>query len=414
MLLIVSHSMALIKGVEGYIKTDFPHIAFDIVHNEKGALAKLQENKTYELIISDWDYEYVDGHTLLGKLRHDKIMAGVPFIMITQRRDKESIMACLKLSVTEYIMMPIENNALRQKLKPFLEKISAKPPEDSGKQHVSIANLKIPPCPAIVTELYNELKKPRPSLTKMIEQIKKDVSVASLLIKLANSPVYASGKVDSVERALNILGLNAFSSMVVSVALQSSLKEAGIVSEKFWKHSLAGATVCGYIARKQAPQHVDSAYLIGLFHDCAIPLFLKKFNDYEEIADLAMSGSIEVIGQEDGRYNSNHADIGSLIVKTWGIGDKYFKVIRNHHSKEIDISYDSANYGEIRQLWAILILAEHICLSYGYSGTASIQTDEEFVGIHSKVLADLQIDILDIKDFKEDAYNVLESISYDL
>ncbi|KJU81439.1 signal transduction protein [Candidatus Magnetobacterium bavaricum] len=202
--------------------------------------------------------------------------------------------------------------------------------------------------------------------------------------------------------------------MVLSVALQGSLKEAGIVSEKFWKHSLAGATVCGYIARKQAREYVDSAYLVGLFHDCAIPLFLKKFNDYEDIADLAMSGSIEVIEQEDGRYNSNHADIGSLIVKTWGIGDKYFKVIRNHHSREVEISNDSPNYEEIKQLWAILTLAEHICLSYGYSGTAPVQTDEDFVSLHDKVLADLHIDLIDVKDFKEDTYNVLESISYDL
>ncbi|KJU83854.1 signal transduction protein [Candidatus Magnetobacterium bavaricum] len=414
MLLIISHSMPIIKVIEGYVKNSFPHIALDIVYNDTDAFKKLQEKKDYELIISDWDYEYVDGHKLLVKLRKDKMMASVPFIIITQRRDRESIMVCLNASVTEYIMKPIENHALEQKLKPYLEKIKAKAPEDPKKQQVSITVLKIPPCPTIVTELYSELKKPKPSLTKMIEQIKKDVSVASLLIKLANSPVYASGKVDSVERALNILGLNAFSSMVLSVALQGSLKEAGIVSEKFWKHSLACATVCGYIARKQALQCVDSAYLIGLFHDCAIPLFLKKFSDYEDIADLAMSGAIEVIEQEDGRYNSNHADIGSLIVKTWGIGDKYFKVIRNHHSIEIDVSHGAANYEEVKQLWAILTLAEHICLSYGYSGTAPVQTDEDFASIHDKALADLHLDILDIKDLKEDAYNVLESISYDL
>ncbi|MBF0316644.1 MAG: HDOD domain-containing protein [Nitrospirae bacterium] len=414
MLLIISHSMTIIKVIESYLKSSFPHIVFDIVYNDTEAFKKLQENRTYELIISDWDYEYVDGHKLLVKVRQDKMTASVPFIIITQRRDRESIMVCLNASVTEYIMKPVENHVLEQKLKPYLEKVRAKAPEDSKKQQAPITTLKIPPCPAVVTELYSELKKPKPSLTKMIEQIKKDVSVAALLIKLANSPVYASGKVDSVERALNILGLNAFSSMVLSVALQGSLREAGIVSEKFWKHSLACATICGYIARKQAPQYVDSSYLIGLFHDCAIPLFLKKFGDYEDIADLSMSGAIEVIEQEEQRYNSNHADIGSLIVKTWGIGDKYFKVIRNHHSIGIDIAHGTPNYEEVRSLWAILTLAEHICLSYGYSGTAPVQTDESFASIHEKVLADLHVDLLDIKDFKEDAYNVLESISYDL
>ncbi|KJU82302.1 two-component response regulator, partial [Candidatus Magnetobacterium bavaricum] len=107
--------MPLIKVIEGCVKSGFPHIAFDTVHNDADAFQKLQENKTYELIISDWDYEYVDGHKLLVKLRQDKVMAGVPFIIITQRRDKESIMACLKLSVTEYLMMPIENKAEDEK-----------------------------------------------------------------------------------------------------------------------------------------------------------------------------------------------------------------------------------------------------------------------------------------------------------
>ncbi|MBF0606056.1 MAG: HDOD domain-containing protein [Candidatus Magnetobacterium sp. LHC-1] len=411
MLLIVSHSMTIIKAIEGYIKHSFPDVAFDIVYNDTDAIKKLAENNTYELIVSDWDYEYVDGHKLLVRARQDIKMSNVPFIIITQRRDRESIMVCLNASVTEYIMKPVENNVIEQKLKPYLEKLKKRTPDDPKGQQVSITSMKIPPCPEIVTELYSELKKPKPSLTKMIEQIKKDVSISALLIKLANSPVYASGKVDSVERALNVLGLNAFTNMVLSVAMQSSLKDAGIVSEKFWKHSVACATVCGYIASKRAPKYVDSAYLVGLFHDCAIPLFLKRFPDYEAISDHAMSGAIEVIEHEEEKYNSNHADIGSLIVKTWGIGDKYFKVIRNHHSREIDVPPSVANYEEIRQLWAILILAEHICLSYGYSGTAPVQTDDDFVETHEKVLTDLHIDVLDVKDFKEDAYSVLENIS---
>ncbi|MBF0537965.1 MAG: HDOD domain-containing protein [Nitrospirae bacterium] len=404
--------MTIIKAIESYLKNNFPQIAVDIVYNDEDAIKKLGEGKTYDLIVSDWDYEYVDGHKLLVRLRQGKKMASVPFIIITQRRDKASIMACLSASVTEYIMKPVENHVIEQKLRPFLEKIKDKPPEDPKKQ-ISIASVKIPPCPTIINELYSELKKPKPSLNNIIEHIKKDVSITAVLIKLANSPVYAAGRVDSVERALHVLGLNAFNSMILSAALESSLKDAGIVTEKFWKHSFATATMCGYVAKKRAPKYVDSAYLVGLFHDCAIPLFLKRFDDYEGIADYAMANTLEVIELEEAKYKSNHADIGSLIVKTWGIGDKYSKVIRHHHSRDSETSQDSPNYEEVKQLWAILILAEHICLSYGYSGTAPVQTDDDFVSKHDKALAGLHMDVLDVKDFKEDAYTILESIADD-
>ncbi len=410
MLLIVSNSTTMNKVIENYLKSNFPNIIFDKVFNDIDAAKKLQENRNYKLILSDWDETYVDGHKLLLHVRKDKKTADTPFVVITDRQDKDSILSCINASVTLYIKKPIDNDIIDQKLKPLFEKIDKRDSADTKKQ-AFVSSVKIPPCPVVVNELYNELKKPSPSFTKIVENVKKDVSVASLLIKLANSPIYGSGKVDSIERALNVLGLKNFSNMIVAAALQNSIKDAGVVSEKFWKHSLASATLSAYIAKKRNPKHVDNSYLIGLFHDCAIPLFQKRFTDYDDIVDIAMSNSIEIIGQEEKRYNSNHADISSFVVKTWGIGDKYFEVIRYHHAREVGTPTKSEHYGEIRELWAILLLAEHISHYYGYSGTAPVQTDEDFVHTYSKVLLELQIDVLDIKDLKDDAYAILENIS---
>ncbi|MBF0321185.1 MAG: HDOD domain-containing protein [Nitrospirae bacterium] len=410
MVLLITHSMALQKALETYIKKNYPTIEIDTVHNDIDGTKKIASDNTYKLILSDWDLDFVNGYELLVNVRNSQKYKDLPFVIITDKRDKESILSCIKASVTAYVMQPIDTEVIDQKIAPLLVKVAPKGTDTQQKQ-AAAKPIDIPPCPAIIIELYKELKKPTPSFATIIGNIKKDIYVTATLIKLANSPIYGMGKVDTVERALQVLGLKNFNNMILASALHKSIKDSGAATDGFWKHSVATATTCSYIAGKKSPGHVDAAYLVGLFHDCAIPLFLKRHASYEEIVNLSLAGFIEAAAYENKQYQTNHAEMSAFIVKTWGMPHMIYEAIRHHHCRDFKPQVDSSSNPEAKKLWAILVLAEHICHYYGYSSVVPLMPDADFAKVFEKALIELNMDVIDLKDMKEDADTVLKTIS---
>ncbi|MBF0464979.1 MAG: HDOD domain-containing protein [Nitrospirae bacterium] len=410
MLLIVSHSIVLHRVLEHYLKKYFPHITYDKIFNDIDGVKILEEGGTYELILSDWDDDYVDGFKLLTMVRENPETKQVPFVIITEKHDGGSILKCVNASVSGFVKKPVDFDVIDQKIKPFFEKVNVTG-SDVVRKQVAIKSLNIPPCPAIVNVLRAELKKQTPALDKIVEYIQKDVALTSSIIKLASSPIYGAGRVESVLRALHILGLDNFANMVLAAILQEAIKDIGVVTETFWRHSLTSAVLCSFIANRKHPKHADIAYLAGLFHDCSIPLFLKRFPGYEKHADLALSNSTDGIALEDKQYSTNHSDVSALVVKTWKVEDVIVEAVRYHHSVDIGTPLNSAHYRDVRELWAILVLAEHISQYYGYSGTMPIKSDEDFFNVYEKAMVELQLDVIDIRDLKEDAGEVLENIA---
>ncbi|MBF0520543.1 MAG: HDOD domain-containing protein [Nitrospirae bacterium] len=410
MMLVISHSLDLHRTLELYLKKHFSWITYEKVFNDTDAFKKLQTIKDLELILSDWDDDYVDGYKLLLFSRQNPATKDLPFVMITEKHDGGSILKCVSANVSGYIKKPIDNEIIEQKLKSFLGKIYVRTNEAIQKQ-VNIKSLNIPPCPVIINDLRTELNKPTPALDKITELIRKDVAVTAVLLKFANSPIYGSGKVDNIVRALQVLGIKNFADMILAALLHVSLKKIGNVTETFWRHSLASATLCSFIAGKTNSKHTDSAYLMGLFHDCALPLLLNKFQEYGKYVDMAMSNSVEIIDKEDNEFSTNHAEVSALVVKSWKVDSSIVEAIKYHHNTELGTPRSMEHYSEAKELWNVIILAEHLSQYYGFSGASLIKSDEDFFNVYEKAMTELRMDVQDIKDLKEDAFTVIENIS---
>lgn len=85
------------------------------------ALAKMRE-KTYALVISDWNMEPLSGYGLLKKIRLDKTLAEIRFIMITVDLTAANVIAAGKAGVSGYIVKPFS----AEKLKAEIEEAFAK------------------------------------------------------------------------------------------------------------------------------------------------------------------------------------------------------------------------------------------------------------------------------------------------
>ena len=88
------------------------------------ALAKLRE-KSYGLVISDWNMEPMTGLQLLKEVRADARLKNTPFIMITAESKTENVIAAKKAGVNNYIVKPFNAATLKTKIDAVFDAVSA-------------------------------------------------------------------------------------------------------------------------------------------------------------------------------------------------------------------------------------------------------------------------------------------------
>lgn len=82
----------------------------------KSAL-KVLTDETFDLILCDWNMPEMSGIELLGKMKSDDQLKGIPFVMITAETKKDNIIEAVKAGVSNYIVKPFTAEIVEEKLK---------------------------------------------------------------------------------------------------------------------------------------------------------------------------------------------------------------------------------------------------------------------------------------------------------
>ena len=113
-ILIVDDYKTMLRIIRNLLKQlDFHNV--DEALDGGAALQKLRE-KTYGLIISDWNMEPMTGIQLLKEVRSDKEFKKMPFIMITAESKTENVVIAKEAGVSNYIVKPFNAATLKSKL----------------------------------------------------------------------------------------------------------------------------------------------------------------------------------------------------------------------------------------------------------------------------------------------------------
>lgn len=278
-----------------------------------------------------------------------------------------------------------------------------------------IRQIGIPPQPQAVMDIRVEIAKPCPDFGNVARSVSKDVALSAATLKIANSPFFGRTKTDSVHHALNLLGLRNFYSIVLTSSLYDAMGcGSNNTLDKFRRHSSTVATICAFIARKFKRDLEETSYTAGLFHDCGIPLLMKKFPDYAKMADYALPSSPletipdnfeSVIGFETNRYNTNHCVMSYMMAKSWGLSDTIRAVVLNHH----DISLGALKDPDQRYLSAVLFLSEFICRLCDPDTYTFHQNAAEWPDHHRATLAELQLKPADVGIIGAEALEIMKN-----
>ncbi|GGY50756.1 HDOD domain-containing protein [Bacterioplanes sanyensis] len=264
-----------------------------------------------------------------------------------------------------------------------------------------LQGIRIPPQPQIMVDLQLEQVMPDPDLGRIASLIRQDPALAGTVLKVVNSPFYGlSNRITSVEQAVNLIGMNSVVNIVNGLSIKSQMSDEKIVAmNRFWDTATDIANVATTIAKQVGYPNPDLVYLLGLFHNCGIPLLMSRFDNYSSVmVESYNHPELRVVDVENQQLNTNHAVIGYYTAKSWRLPKILCDVIAEHHNATRYFSASDYRDTEQKTLLAILKLAEHICGNYRVLGKQS--SDPEWQIIGDEVLAYLGLGEYDMEQME--------------
>ena len=249
----------------------------------------------------------------------------------------------------------------------------------------ALQGISVPPQPQIMVDLQMEQYMPDPDLEVIARLISQDPGLSGALLKIVNSSYYGlSNKIASIQRAVNLLGSRSIINLINAQSIKGEMSDDTIVTlNRFWDTAQDVAMTCLTLAKRTGAQAVDEAYALGLFHDCGVPLMLKRFPNYMSVLEQAYANAgpdCRVVDTENNAFNTNHAVVGYYTAKSWRLPEHVTDAIANHHNALAVFSDESSRNSQLKNLLAILKMAEHICSSYRVLGNQAVDHEWNAIG----------------------------------
>jgi HD-like signal output (HDOD) protein len=268
----------------------------------------------------------------------------------------------------------------------------------------ALQGISVPPQPQIMVDLQMEQYMPDPDLEVIARLISQDPGLSGALLKIVNSPYYGlSNKIASIQRAVNLLGSRSIINLINAQSIKGEMNDETIVTlNRFWDTAQDVAMTCLTLAKRIGSQAGDEAYALGLFHDCGVPLMLKRFPNYMRVLEESYaSASVQcrVVDTENRVFNTNHAVVGYYTAKSWRLPEHVTNAIANHHNALAIFTDELSPNNQLKNLLAILKMAEHICASYRVLGNQV--DDHEWSSIGHLILDYVGLSDYDFENLKE-------------
>lgn len=187
----------------------------------------------------------------------------------------------------------------------------------------------LPTLPGVINKLNALSENEKSSVQEMAKIVSSDQVLSARILRLANSPSYGFYRVSTISNAMILLGVN----VVKSLALSSSIFE---IMEKnsvtLWEHSLGVGVAANLIARKLALPECEEIATAALLHDIGKVIISLKCSEAEiAIRRTIREQDIYMREAEQQVLDTDHAEVGAWLAKSWFLPDKLSEPIAYHH-----------------------------------------------------------------------------------
>ena len=179
---------------------------------------------------------------------------------------------------------------------------------------------KMATLPMIYTSVNELVDSPTSSASDLGKVISADQGFTASLLKLVNSAFYGfPSRIDTVSRAVTIIGFKQLRELVLATSVMSMFKDMGkgisLNMEEFWKHSIGCGLASRILAIYGGLKNPESYFVAGLLHDIGRMVLLDKYMDkYAEVLSAVKEEDLLVFEAEMDILGFTHADVAEELV----------------------------------------------------------------------------------------------------
>jgi len=221
--------------------------------------------------------------------------------------------------------------------------------------------------PLFYDRLNEKINHPRSSLADIGRVISEDQGLTVRLLKLANSPLFGyHSKIDSITRALTLIGTQQLRDLALAVSVMGSF--SGIPNElidmkSFWKHNIACGILSRSIATFRREVNQERFFVAGMLHDVGILVMCTAIPDAVRgiLLERRQHGGLYYVSEQNS-LGFGHGAVGNALLAKWKIPLNISEPIACHHSPASALKYPLEA--------ATIHLADIISHTMGHSLTA--------------------------------------------
>ncbi|MFW6288936.1 MAG: HDOD domain-containing protein [Spirochaetota bacterium] len=187
----------------------------------------------------------------------------------------------------------------------------------------------MPALPVSVSKVVEIANNPATSPVDLNKVISLDPVLMARVLKLINSAYYGvSTKVNSLVRAIIMLGINTVKNLALSSAVIDTIGKKqqfrALDPQAFWRHSLGVGVTSKLIARKRGIESakLEEYFIAGLLHGIGkIPLNNVLSDEYIEAMSIADRQRVPLYLAERQVFGFDHTFVGARIGEAWKLGN---------------------------------------------------------------------------------------------
>jgi len=194
------------------------------------------------------------------------------------------------------------------------------------------------PSPSnVAIKLLSIIKKENVSLQELTDIISCEPAMAAKVLGISNSAFYSLPyKVETLDEAVSILGMDVLKNMTLSFALIRNMRKdwsEGFNHEFFWRRSVTTAVAAELASFKLGGAYKESFVTALLMDIGVLAMYLSCPEDYMRVLDMKRLSCMDVIEAENAVFHSDHQEVGSRILRRWKIPESICSLIAFHHQR---------------------------------------------------------------------------------
>jgi putative nucleotidyltransferase with HDIG domain len=196
--------------------------------------------------------------------------------------------------------------------------------------------------PALVESrdrLLTVISKDHVATADVVGAVESDVALIIAVLRMANQVQAGRGRVDTVVAAVDLLSAKTVQALAARVRTFNFFERSGVwegAPERFRLHALATQHAADRVAGEVGYEHRDRLTVTSLLHDIGKLVLLLAYPGYPSQVHRGAKTPEERVHRERRELGVDHALVGGVLVRRWGLPPTIATTIERHHNPEVE------------------------------------------------------------------------------